>query len=332
MKSDWSRNYSDSPTMFLSPTSGQSCNAVSLHPFNQHFPPFKPFTSSQSHNFSQRIAPGSSFSTSMSSSRKRPRDESPEVAVEAGSGHQSIGSNTRPEPINWGVSSIFRRRSEDFSSSQIRRTVRLDDRCKPESAYDIDVSGLFTNNHQDAAPRLRRKYQRRNMSSGSDAKGICRKISNSPMNGTSEPAVDQFTRLLGVGWARISDDKDVQAAARGWSRYIENHYPLSKVSIMLRSKGLEANLAETKDGYFLFKDDLSEGQLVGSDWESCLANLQRKPIAFQGLETLKAAKNPAPQWGASSNSVSTCKIDSNLGSLQIETSWLWREDDEMVVG
>lgn len=265
----------------------------------------------------------------MNPSRKRARDESPEVTLEAGAGHQLNGFRPSPELPHGESSTLFRPRKGEFSPGQTKKEIRLGDRLTYDSAYGIEFSGPLANNQQDAAPRLRRKFQRRNMISGFDAKGICLKVSNAPMLGSSEPAVDQFTHLLGVGWARISDDKDVQAAARGWSRYIENHYPLSMVSVVLRSKGLEANLVETKDGYFLFKDDLSEGQLVGSDWETCLANLQRKPIAFQGSEILKAAKTTTPHSGSSS--ISSCRIDSNLGSIQIETSWLYREEDEMVV-
>lgn len=327
MASDWLTKPSDSPTMLLSRTPAQSCNAASLRSFNQFLQPFKPLLSSQSRSISQRSPPGSSIT--MNPSRKRARDESPEVTLEAEFSLQSSGSKLSPEPPNQERPTIFRLRNGESSPGQTTRETKLGDRFKIESAYGIELPGPLASNQQDAAPRRRRKFQRRNVSSGSDAKGICLKVSNSPMSGSSEPAVDHFTHLLGVGWARISDDKDVQAAARGWSRYIENHYPLSMVRIVLRSKGLEANLAETEAGYFLFKDDLSEGQLVGSDWESCLANLQRKPIAFQGSGTLKATRTTTYQ--SASSKAARCRIDSNLGSFQIETSWLCREDDEMVV-
>lgn len=261
-------------------------------------------------------------------SRKRVRDESPEVTLEADFNFQSTGTKLNGDLSHEEKSNTFRLKMGESSPGQTTREVRSGDRFKPELVCGVGIPGSLSLFQQDAASRRRRKFQRRNMAAGSDAKGICSKVSNSPMSGLSEPRVDHFTHLLGIGWARISDDKDVQAAARGWSRYIENHYPLSMVRIVLRSKGLEANLAETANGFFLFKDDLSEGQLVGSDWETCLANLQRKPIAFQGSETLKAARTTTYQ-PASSNT--RCRIDSNLESFRIETSWLCREDDEMVV-
>lgn len=326
MESDWLGKLSDSPTLFFSRTSTQSYNASPRRPFNQTLQPFKPFMSSQSRNISLRSPPSTSIT--LNPSRKRARDESPEVTPEADVSLQSIGTKLNLELSTGEKSTVLRLNKGDSSLGQTMREARLGDRFKFESAYGIEVSSSLVSGQQDAASRRRRKFQRRNMSSGYDAKGICSKISNLPMSGFSEPAVDHFTHLLGVGWARISDDKDVQAAARGWSKYIENHYPLSRVRIVLRSKGLEANLAETENGYFLFKEDLSEGQMVGSNWETCLANLQCKPIAFQGSETLKAARNTTYQ---SNSSNTRCRIDSNLGSFQIETSWLCREDDEMVV-
>lgn len=312
--------------MFFSRKSPQSCNASPRRSFNQILQPLKPFMSSQSRNVAQRSPPGTSIA--LNPSRKRARDESPEVISEADLSLQSTGTKLNLGLSNGEKSTTFRLKNGDSSPGHPTREARVGDRFKFESAYGIEVSGSLASVQQDAAVRRRRKFQRRNMSSGYDTKGICSKISNWPISGFSEPTVDHFTYLLGVGWARISDDKDVQAAARGWSKYIENHYPLSGVRIVLRSKGLEANLAETENGYFLFKDDLSEGQLVGSDWGTCLANLQRKPIAFQGLETLKAARTATYQ-ATSSNT--RCRIDSNLGSFQIETSWLFREDDEMIV-
>ena len=46
---------------------------------------------------------------------------------------------------------------------------------------------------------------------------------------SSDPAtlaVDDYTLALGIGWTKIaSEDPDTQAAARGWVKYIENHYP-----------------------------------------------------------------------------------------------------------
>ena len=111
-----------------------------------------------------------------------------------------------------------------------------------------------------------------------------------PKSCPEDPPIDESTYLLGIGWALVGDDKDVQAAARGCARYIENHYPFSTAKIILRSKGLDAVLVETNEGYHLFNEKLSEGKLVSVTWQTCLANLQRSPIVFEGLTTLNAVR------------------------------------------
>lgn len=109
-----------------------------------------------------------------------------------------------------------------------------------------------------------------------------------------QPVVDDFTLHLGVGWRKISQDEHIQAAARGWSRYIENHYPLSSVAITLESRGLQAYLVESAEGFYLFAEDLRKGQLVSTRADAALQNLRQSPPAFEGDQVLLAAESPEP--------------------------------------
>lgn len=109
------------------------------------------------------------------------------------------------------------------------------------------------------------------------------------------PVIDNITIMLGVGWSRVNGDQDVLAAARGCARYIERHYPLSAANIVLKSKALDASLVETREGYYLFQEDLNQGRLVSKTWDTCLANLKNSSkITFEGLETLYARRSPSP--------------------------------------
>jgi hypothetical protein len=105
-------------------------------------------------------------------------------------------------------------------------------------------------------------------------------------NGMAEPTIDAFTIYLGIGWSRISDGEDIQAAARGWAKYIENHYPVSGVHIRLQSKGLASYLVETREGWFLFGEDLREGRLVSTSLERTFENLKTQPPTFDSEEIL----------------------------------------------
>ena len=113
------------------------------------------------------------------------------------------------------------------------------------------------------------------------------------------PVLDPATHLLGVGWTLISKEEDMQAAAKGWARYIDNHYPsLSNTELVLRSEGHQAYLAratrtvEGTQGFYLFADDLNEGKLVAQTWEACIRNLQTASPVFEGQETLNAVRTP----------------------------------------
>ncbi|KAF7558606.1 hypothetical protein G7046_g5551 [Stylonectria norvegica] len=114
------------------------------------------------------------------------------------------------------------------------------------------------------------------------------------LEGPQAPVIDEFTMHLGIGWRRISDDEHIQAAARGWARFIENHYSISNVRILLESKGLESYLIESSQGFFLFAENLRQGQLVSQTVEGALRNLQCIPPHFEGSSTLVAAESPRP--------------------------------------
>ncbi|KAK2603937.1 hypothetical protein QQS21_003872 [Conoideocrella luteorostrata] len=100
--------------------------------------------------------------------------------------------------------------------------------------------------------------------------------------------IDNFTFHLGIGWRKISDDEHIQAAARGWARFIENNFGLSNVQVCLESKGLQSYLVEASEGYFLFAENLRQGRLVSRTAEGALQNLKLLPPRFEGPELVLA--------------------------------------------
>ncbi|KAH6676175.1 hypothetical protein F5X68DRAFT_39472 [Plectosphaerella plurivora] len=129
--------------------------------------------------------------------------------------------------------------------------------------------------------------------------------------GNSEPVVDAFTLHLGIGWRKISDDDHIQAAARGWARYIENHYPISSVNIRLESSGLQAYLVEAKEGFFLFAENLKHGRLVSTEAERALQNLKSSPPIFDAQETLFAVETPGPMLAGAPGFVAPARVDTD---------------------
>jgi hypothetical protein len=121
---------------------------------------------------------------------------------------------------------------------------------------------------------------------------LVRPISASSTNGHAEPMVDDFTRHLGIGWSLVSADEDIQAAARGWTRYINNHYPVTDAKIRLQSKGLSSYLVEANEGYFLFGEDLKQGRLVSTGLENTWVNLRGPVPVFEGECVMEAGESP----------------------------------------
>lgn len=103
-----------------------------------------------------------------------------------------------------------------------------------------------------------------------------------PKSNSTEPTVDDFTIHLGIGWSRISSDEDMQAAARGWAKYIENHFPIADVQIRLQSKGLDSYLVESSSGWFLFGQELKHGRLISTSLHRTFENLKSTPPVFDG--------------------------------------------------
>lgn len=115
-----------------------------------------------------------------------------------------------------------------------------------------------------------------------------------PTNNSSQPIVDNFTLHLGIGWSRISTDDHIQAAARGWAKFIENHFPVTNVRIHLESRGLQSYLVEASEGYFLFAENLRQGQFISRDLNQTFANLRASPPIFEGPAPMCAAESPRP--------------------------------------
>jgi hypothetical protein len=124
-------------------------------------------------------------------------------------------------------------------------------------------------------------------------------IASSPerSNGLTEPTIDDFTRHLGIGWSLISADEDIQAAARGWTKYIENHYPVTNANIRLQSKGLASYLVKASEGYFLFGEDLKQGRLVSTSLEKVWENLRAPEPIFESEVTMEAGETPKANGG-----------------------------------
>jgi hypothetical protein len=273
--------------------------------------------SDNARNFSQPTPPTSFVSTTINPSRKRSREEISDDGTDP-SIDSLAATAVSPEPI-YGEGMVLINPSTGVSTSAESQTgTWYEEKLEAELQATTEAKELVSAQASERLVMPMRKCQRRDSSFKLDPVRNGQLCSvDLQKSGPEEPAIDVFTHLLGVGWARVGDsDPDMQAAARGYARYIENHYPLSGVAVVLKSRGLDAYLVQAVGGFYLFKEDLSEGQLVGSDWEKCLANLQRSPMAFEGTETLKTVRTPDLSPIISREVGESASLSSSGGSLE----------------
>lgn len=266
-------------------------------------------------SLASRPPPSSQFSswsttplpnTSLAAGRKRCRDEAavnldpPEKLVEP-----PVIEEVEDE-WEYGPGMILVKRNTKYvADASSQSGTWVEEKAAEERARQTEAARLAQEQLSQQRPSLRsNKSQRLEMTptlSPVDAQNgqssPARDLAN-PMASSSDslgqPVIDEFTLHLGIGWSRISEDEGIQAAARGWARYIENHYPVTQAKIRLESRGLQSYLVEADEGFFLFAENLRQGRLVSTNVERAIQNLKTSPPTFDGAQTMEAAETPMP--------------------------------------
>ena len=181
----------------------------------------------------------------------------------------------------------------------------FEDQLEKKLGTDVEEKPMQMTDSEGDSPK--RKMQRRDTSSNAELT-MPAGSNGSPKATVAGPVVDQYTHLLGVGWTYVGRDSERAAMARAFGRYIDNHYRLEEVEVLLSSKSLDSYLVKSSEGYYLFKEDLLSGQLVARTWEDTLANLQCSPVRFSWAQPLFAARTPE----------SDRETDNGAGSLSVK--------------
>jgi hypothetical protein len=255
----------------------------------------------QPQHFPQPLQP----SSSQSAGRKRSRDEA-SINLDVEEAKLETIEPVKEAEDEWvyGPGMVLIKKSQAYvadagsqSGTWLEEKIAAEEQRKNEEARAIN---------QQARPSLRsNKSQRLDMSSFSipsatrtsppgDVNDSTIAAPNASADTSAQPVIDNFTLHLGIGWSRISNDEHREAAARGWARYIENHFPINNVLIQLESKGLQSYLVEASEGFFLFTEDLQRGQFVSRDLNQTFQNLKATPPVFEGVEVITAAGTPQP--------------------------------------
>lgn len=275
---------------------------LGLQPQAAHQMPFdRPFFPHQSQLYSYPAScPNRPILTSTATfaGRKRSRDE---AAVNLDEPEKVVPAPKVEEPEDeweYGPGMVLIKKKTGYVRDATSQSgTWVEEKAAQDHARKIEEATLAQEKLSQERPSLRsNKSQRLDFSNNTSLPTPGPSPTNdTPSKGPSQPVVDDFTMHLGIGWAQLSMEEHIQAAVRGWQRYIENHFPVTDVKIRLQSRGLNAYLVEAREGFFLFAEDLREGRLVSRNAYCALQNLKSTPPVFDGSENMTAAESPRPQ-------------------------------------
>ncbi|KAI1472113.1 uncharacterized protein F4812DRAFT_205270 [Daldinia caldariorum] len=290
-----------SPVLTMSPSAAHQ-GAFGMSSFSHHTSPFSRAKAlAASSPWAQ-----SSISTSSTAGRKRSRDEAGVNLDVEEAKLETIEPVKEPEDgwIYGEGMTLIKSPSSYVAEAGNQSGTWVEEKANAENIRKNEAARFL---NQQSRPSLRSsKSQRLDMnaisrndqqiSHSSPARDVHPTATTPGLSaGTNgQPIIDNFTLHLGIGWSRLSGSEHIQAAARGWAKYIENHFPVTNVRIQLESKGLQSYFVEATEGFFLFSETLRQGQFISKDMNQAFANLKTSPPTFEGAEVMTAAESPKP--------------------------------------
>ena len=291
-------DYSDSPTIFV-PPHNQTFGPLS---HQSHQQPTQAFQQSISHR--SQWKPSASRPVCFTNpSYKRSRDEV-ENEPPSPSAISSFTPKFQEEPVEYGEGmTLISPTTGRAISAESQTGTWYEENLEIERQASIKAAEPLAQAAQDRASRPKKSLRIDSLPTPS-LSAFAKESEDAHLRprAIDGPVSDSATHLLGVGWKLICQEDDTQAAAKGWAKYINNHYPsITNAQLLLKSEGHQAYLVkatsageevESTEGFFLFAEDLNEGRLVAKTWDTCIPKLQTSPINFEGEEGLRAVRIP----------------------------------------
>lgn len=223
-------------------------------------------------------------------SKKRSREEvSPEDEEMGGTLPPSRTPGISPTAIAGKGMARINPLTGTATTAESQSGTWFEDQLEKKLQPDIETAAQLADS-DDELPK--RKVPRRDASNTDLATAPnLPEITDSPRVAVADPTIDQYTHLLGIGWTHVGEDS--VAMIRGFSRYIDNHYPLiTDPEVLCKSKSTESYLVKASQGYYLFPEDLQQGWLVARTWANTVHNLQSRPLRFLSTQPLFAVMTP----------------------------------------
>lgn len=101
---------------------------------------------------------------------------------------------------------------------------------------------------------------------------------------TTEPLIDEATRVLGISWKRMNTTEALQINQAAYSKWIQNHYTgLKDVAVWFENSAIPGYLVEARNAYngqqeyYIFSNDLTEARLVTTEPSQLVPRLKMLP-------------------------------------------------------
>lgn len=137
---------------------------------------------------------------------------------------------------------------------------------------------------------------------GMDQSSLAYKATTMPVDDAGH-TIQDLTMALGIGWKEIVFNPEKKDGARGWAKFISRHYPLSCPQVLHESEAHDAflvharDVADEKEKFFLFSQDLRTCRLVSTSLAGVVRNLTQHPIVYES-DMVHARDTSAPPTGS----------------------------------
>lgn len=117
---------------------------------------------------------------------------------------------------------------------------------------------------------------------------------------STEPLIDEVTRLLGISWMRMDASEALQISAKAYTKWVRRHYPgLADVELWFENSsipgylGVATNKASGEKVFLLWSNDLKQAVLVTKDASELIAKLMSpQTIISSATESMFACDEP----------------------------------------
>ena len=254
--------------------------------------------------------------------KKRSRDELSQVEAQVSGVHVPLTTTPVTRTVAGAVTPMPQPKLDAFQLMQSTLgvgVVGVAGTHVEEPILQVDVPSSASQSDED---RPRRKISRQAAATDIGVTDQPDDRNASSAEGSKE--IEEYARLLGIGWSAPGRNPAAVASMRGLHRFIENNYPLTGVKIVAQNRKDLVHLIQAVEGWYLFTDDLRGGQRLAGTKEQAIRNVKQSPVKFEGVPMVYHEKAAAllntPSPPGSSTDRTSIETDEGMvvGKMEID--------------